>query len=287
MIGIFMIYRIFLTSITIICIISTTTYADSTSKRISALEKQLKELRQTYMRNNGDMASAIAHSKSVKTDISQIQGKLDSNRHLRQKQQNQLIQMITELDHRIQSIEDRMSVFSTQLSKAISKISPDIADEGSLYQRGLDLASSAKYLEGIAVFKKFIKKYPDGEFTASAQAWIGECYFSARDYQNAIKTYQAFIQKHPKDKHISTALLKQAHSFLALGMHDDAKIFYKKILKEYPRSTAASIAMNKMDAIELEQNRNRPQSSSHSYPEQTMQQKQHKTNTSTSPSTDF
>jgi len=260
----------------IILVLAQAALAASPEERIRTLEHQLAEMQKTYMRNNQGTASAIAKSEGMHGDINTLKGKIESNQHMIKSQYDDLTKLINELDHRIQAIEDRMSIFSTQLSKALGTVAPKAAAEGNLYQKGLDLVNRSKYLEAAAAFNKFRNKYPKSPFTASALAWVGECYYSMRDYHQAIKEYQRFVEKYPRDKNVRTAMLKQGNSFYELGMLDEASAFYDEVIRKYPSSSAASMAREKKKRIRERKSKSfgsqTSPSSVGSYPTETIQQ---------------
>jgi len=262
----------------LVLLVSMSLLAKTPEDRISSLERQLSDLQKTYMRNNQGVASSIAGAQAIREEWGVLKGDVDTNRHLIQSQHQEMMRHVDELDHRIQAIEDRMQIFSRQLSQALGTVAPKEAAEGDLYQKGLDLVNQSKYLEAAAVFEKFVKKYRKSPFVASARAWIGECFYSMRDYQRAIKEYQQFVEKYPRDKNVSTAILKQGNSFYELGMMEEAKLFYQKILQSYPSSSAASQAKAKLEIIKTRELKAKEATSGldslSSYPTETLQQKQ-------------
>jgi len=254
-------------------------YAKSVDQKIRMLENQLRVIQNTYLRNNQAVASAIAKSQSINGRLASIDGKIDANKHLLKDQIDQITNRISDLEHRIQSIEDRMFIFSTQISKALAKIAPKDAAEGKLYQHGLDLINQAKYLEAAATFVRFIKEYPHSMFVANARGWIGEAFFSSGDYKRAIKEFQNFIDKNPRDPNVPNAILKQADAFYELGMLDEAKTFYQKLIQSYSTTSAAKKATLKIDVINRRKKVAQSQTGYYegSYPTQTLQQKQGRT----------
>lgn len=269
--------RVFASSALVLILLTSTALAAKTpEERIGSLEQQIQTIQNTYMSNNASVASAIASSQTVRDEWTSIRGEVESNRHLIKSQYGELSRQIAELDHRIQSIEDRLTIFSSQLSKALGKVSPQVAAEGDLYQKGLDLVNEAKYLEAAAAFESFLRNYPKSSFAASAEAWVGECFYSMRDYQRAIKEYQRFLDDYPRDKNVSTAVLKQGNSFYELGMLEEAKAFYQKVIQSYPSSGAAAESQAKLELIKnREQNASgAPAGQFGSYPAETLEQRQ-------------
>ncbi|MBT3182476.1 MAG: tol-pal system protein YbgF [Deltaproteobacteria bacterium] len=251
-------------------------HAKSSDDRIRDLEHQLTNLQRTYMSNNQSTASAIAGAQAVREEWNILKGQVDANRHLIKSENEGLMRVMSGLDHRITAIEDRMAIFSSQLSKALSTVAPQAAEEGDLYQKGLDLVNKSKYLEAASTFQKFIKKYKKSPFAASAMMWVGECYYSMRDNQRAIKEYQKFIERYPRDKNIPTAIFKQGSAFFNLGLIDEATAFYQKVIQSYPSSSAASLAKAKLSSIkERKQKKSASKSNNDlgSYPAETVQQR--------------
>lgn len=224
--------------------------ANPDDARVKALEQKVDAIQDTYLRNNQQIASSLARSHAIESEFTQLKGQIETNKHLIEQQHGDLLRQITGLDHRIQAIEDRMAIFSSQLSKALGTVSPDVAKEGELYQKGLDLVDKAKYLEAAAVFQKFLKQYPKSQFVPNARYWIGECTYSVRDLQQSIKAFQTFVEKHPRNPKVPEAILRQGDAFNELGMPDEARAFYQKVIQSYPKNAAAERARAKIKRLD-------------------------------------
>lgn len=217
-------------------------WAKSADERISELENRVNSIQQTYLTNNADIARAISRSETVQAEFDSVKGAVETNSHLLEAQRQELQKLIRELEHRIQAIEDRMLIFQTQINQAVGKVNPAAAEEGKIYQSGLDKAERGEYLNAAADFQTFLKKFPKSTFAPTAQYWVGECFYSMKDYKRAIKEYQIYIQTNPRHDKVASAILKQGNSFYELGLVEESKPFYEKVVKEYPSSTEASQA---------------------------------------------
>ncbi len=257
-------------------IIASTASAGATEDRVSALEKQVATIQSTRINNNAEVASSLSRMQSIQDDFTAVKGQVEASEVLVKRQYEELNKRLTDIDQRVQAIEDRLSIFSTQLTKALGKVAPEAAAEGDMYQKALDLASGGQYLEAAAAFSAFINKFPKSTYLPSAQYWIAECFNSMRDYQRAIKEYQNFIQKFPRDEKVAEATLKQGNGFFELGMPDDARIFYDKVISAYPKSAAAAQAQAQIAKIEKRKAGGAAQAPSGglgSYPTETLEQK--------------
>ena len=257
--------------------------AKTADDRINELEKRVTQIQQTYLTNNADIANSLSRAESIQQDFAALKGTVEASSHLIESQRQEFQHLLRDLEHRIQAIEDRMEIFSTEINNALGKVAPNVADEGKLYQSGLDKADRGEYLNAAADFQNFIKKYPKSQFAPSAQYWTGECFYSMKDYKRAIKEYQLFIQSYPKNEKVASALLKQGNSFYELGLQDESKPFYEKVIKEFPNSTEAVQATSKIQRLGQKKTEGAsplpPQSqgaSAPSYPTETIEQQRSK-----------
>lgn len=114
------------------------------------------------------------------------------------------------------------------------------------YAKAYSMFKSGQHEAAKEEFRKFLKAFPDSEYSDNAQFWIGECeYFQGR-YEEAIIEYEAVIQNYPKGNKVPNALLKQALSFLKLDDKSSAKLLLQGVIKDYPNTTPAGVARKKL-----------------------------------------
>lgn len=267
----------------IVFLTTTTAHSKSANERITDLENRLDAVQQTYLTNNKDIASAIANSESIAQEFAALRGNVETNNHLIGSQREELLRMLSDLEHRLQAIEDRLDIFSKQIVVSLEKIAPKVAEEGALYQGALSKIEEGKYLDAIATFKTFLKKYPKSSFAPNATYWIAESLFSTRDFKNAVKEFQIFITSYPKNEKVPSAYLKQGNSFYELGLLGESKPFFEKVINEYATSPEASQAKMMIERIEqkkAEEIKNPakeiPVDSNSSYPAETIEQQRDK-----------
>lgn len=198
---------------------------------------------------NEKVASSLAAIEQIKQEYQAVQGNLDSNNHLIQQQQSEIARLKNDIYDRMASIEDRLTIYDIQITKAVAKVLPQAANETESYQKGLDLVKNSDFLSAVGAFKAFVKAYPKSELADKAQYWIGECYFALKDYPKSIKEFQVLIDKYAKSDKTPTAMLKQGYAFAELGLVDDAKMFLNKVVKDYPSSDEAIRAKEKIERL--------------------------------------
>ncbi len=131
------------------------------------------------------------------------------------------------------------------------ELSPPIKNGGAtsgekIYSSAYSVFKNGKYSLAKEEFQKFLKSFPNTEYSDNAQFWIGECdYFEGR-YEEAIVEYEGVIQNYPTGNKVPNAFLKQALSFLKLGDKSSAKLLLQRVIKDYPNTTPARIARKKL-----------------------------------------
>lgn len=231
-------------------LVSAAGWAKGPEERVQALEQQIQALQRTYMANNADTASAVERVRAMSDEFNAIKGQVEANTQILRSQHEELMRLIQDLQSRVSTIEDRMGVFSSQVTSAIGQVNPQAGAEAQVYQQAMDMATSGRYLEAAAGFESFLQKYPKSQFAPTARFWVAESFFLSRDYKRAIKEYQVFVEKYPKDAKVADAILKQGNSFYELGMVDEARAFYDKLLQSYPKSKEAQQARGKINRID-------------------------------------
>ena len=89
-------------------------------------------------------------------------------------------------------------------------------DADSLYNQGLSYYTGGQYDLSIQSFQDYLKYYKDTDRASNAQFYIGECYYSQKDYKRAIEAYDLCSEKYPTGNKAAAAQLKKGFSLLAL-----------------------------------------------------------------------
>ncbi len=80
----------------------------------------------------------------------------------------------------------------------------------------------------------------------TALYWVGECYFSEKQYPSSIETFQQVLNRYPNGSKAPNAMLKQAAAYQQVGDSTAARILYERLIEKYPRSPQAQIAKQKL-----------------------------------------
>lgn len=118
------------------------------------------------------------------------------------------------------------------------------------YQQAQDIYAAGRLEEAITRFNRFIQNYPQHPLADNAQYWIGEVYYSGRDFPSAISEFQKVVDNYPNGNKAPEALLKIGFSYIELGETEKAVTTLKRLIKTYPSSDAAGKAKTKLKGLE-------------------------------------
>ncbi len=197
-------------------------------------------------------------------------GRLDEMQYNTEQALNKLNDQKDLLMIRISALEERFRLFSPTPSTqtpplptqpAAETASPGIKgkeevidqtpDESALalYKRGHNLYKSKDFVKARETFKAFLEKFPNHEYAGNAQFWIGETYYSEKDYENAILAYEDVLRKYRQSEKVPAAMLKQGYAFVELGDERTARVLLDGVEKKFPGTHQAELAKRKLKAI--------------------------------------
>lgn len=131
---------------------------------------------------------------------------------------------------------------------------PSIGPE-MLYNRAQDLFMAGNYAEARDMFSSFAASYPDNALADNALYWIGEAYYSEKDFENAALKFREVADKYPSENKAPDALLKTAYSYIELGNVEKAKEFLDALIRRYPESAAAGAAKKAAERLSAKKGR--------------------------------
>lgn len=119
-----------------------------------------------------------------------------------------------------------------------------------LYQQAQDVYTAGRLEEAVTRFNGFIQDYPQHHLADNARYWIGEVYYSRRDFPSAISEFQKVVDNYPNGNKAPEALLKIGLSYIELGEMEKAMATLKRLIKTYPSSDAAGKAKTRLKDLQ-------------------------------------
>jgi tol-pal system protein YbgF len=92
-----------------------------------------------------------------------------------------------------------------------------------------------------------VKNFPQSDLVGNAYYWLGEVYMVQGDASLAVVSFEYVISKFPQHRKIPDALYKAGVAYQNTGNVDKANQLLQRVLAEYPESSAARLALEKVN----------------------------------------
>ncbi|MBW4053810.1 MAG: tol-pal system protein YbgF [Proteobacteria bacterium] len=223
------------------------TVREESKVSVGAIEKGFKVDVASVRKMSADIQATI---DSTKSDMQSLNGKVDDTSLAVKKTAEDLARYREDADKRIIALEDRILKQQTlldSLSKSMADLAKAKNDEANsspdaLYLKGLDSLKAGDVVAAREQFTKFLDQNPKNELAANAYYWIGETYYTEKNYDSAILSYQQVIKNYPGKDKVVAAMLKQAMAFSAIKDTKSARFVLKKLIEGFPKSEEAKKA---------------------------------------------
>lgn len=182
-------------------------------------------------------------------------------------------QRIQELTSRLADLEDRLSRLEDGKAAVTGKLeesprpSPPARSEPQEFTSNAPLPGTPgisptsafnlaynDYLNGrydlaVTGFQRFLKDFPSTSLAPNAYYWMGESYFSLKDYSHATQAFQKVVADHPRSEKVAPALFKMGVVTAEAGDLPKARGYLRRVIEEYSTSDEAKLAKNKLAEI--------------------------------------
>lgn len=208
---------------------------------IGSIEKSLKADVFSVRKMSADTQATI---DSTKGEMQALNGRLDDMATTMKKPAEELKRYREDADKRIFALEDRI----LKQQATIDELTKKLGEEVKVKSGDIPLTPDAFYMKGLETFKagdmpaardlfsKFLEQNPQHDLAANAHYWIGETYYSEKNFESAILAYQEVIKNFPGKEKVAAAMLKQAMTFREINDLKSARYVLKKLAEGFPKS---------------------------------------------------
>jgi tol-pal system protein YbgF len=137
----------------------------------------------------------------------------------------------------------------TPVLPALSLADPKTTTAPPEYQQAFDLLQRGHYDKAIPAFDSFVKQSPTGDYADNAQYWLGEAYYSKRDFVGALAAFKKLVDNYPDSPKKSHALLKIGFSYDELGDKISARQALEQVRKDFPSTNPARLAEERLKKL--------------------------------------
>ncbi len=185
----------------------------------------------------------------------QVQGLGDNFQDV-QARLSKINQQLADLQNTLQSLDSKLSTPAPPPPTTSSPGLPPSADV--LYANGLRDFNGAKYDLARQEFLDYLRYYGDTDLASNAQFYIGEIYFTQKQYKQAVGEYDKVVTNYPKSFKLAPAHLKKGLALLELGQKASAIREFREVSRRFPGTEEEHRAQAKLKELGVATN-NHPQ----------------------------
>jgi tol-pal system protein YbgF len=168
---------------------------------------------------------------------------------------NNLLLLEARMQDQQQHIEQLRATLQTQkgttagekaaiLPPSVAALAPETASHPpssptETYLQAFSDYASGRYAQAVLGFESFLRHFPDNDYAANAQYWLGECFLAQQLHPRAAEAFQKTFSRYPQGAKTPDALLKLANTYQQMNQPDQATAALRTLRQHYPDSTAA------------------------------------------------
>lgn len=119
------------------------------------------------------------------------------------------------------------------------------------YRQAIMLVGGGKQAEARKAFEGVYEADPNGDLADNALFWIGETYFTQKDYTNAVRYYNRVVSDYSTQNKAPDALFKIAIAQERTGDLALARRTLQQVIERYPYSSPANSAKAELERIKF------------------------------------
>ncbi len=234
--------------------------SDNSSLRgqIDSLRAEMHKLRSLVGRSEQQSQNSKEHTTRVSAD-------LDVRLEQIQRQIQVVNDRLDDLDNRVSNMPNKFRMASDKSATpsmnateapvtAPANTEPVIdknalAEMSKLYDASYQDLTQGKFELSRQGFAEFLRRYPESALADNAQYWIGESYYSQREYIRAATEFAEVAEKYPAGDKVPASLLKRSYALLSLSKRSEARALLEKLIKQYPNTNEAELAKARLKEL--------------------------------------
>lgn len=235
--------------------------------RLQDLEARLIRIERVV--NNESLIQVANQLEQLRADTQALRGEVETLRFETESGAERQRQLYLDIDERLQSLESQSRGgfgaadpgFGASTPGAGGSADSDLAAAGGPrltgtdqdnYQAAFELLQARRYQDAAQAFTRFVQAFPDSPLADNAQYWLAETYYVQREFATALTEFQKVLDLYPQSDKLADALLKVGYCNYELRQWDAARTALQQVMRDHPGTTAAQLAMTRLEAVERE-----------------------------------
>lgn len=262
---------------------------------VDGLKRELASIRAETKKGESDLALRTrladlgAALEQLRTDISLLQGRMESMQDAGSKASNDQMKVRQDIEIRIATLDEQVRALQTKIEEmkgsaasnpgatpvsttlvlatptatpavvvtatvprptAVAVVTPSGKEsDQQLYQRGAEALDGRRFADARAAWAELLNKHPKSDYADNARYWIGESYYAEKDFASAILEFDKVVRDYPGGDKVAAALLKQGLAFLEIGEKEGGVATLQDVVKKYPKSEEAKKAKERLQKL--------------------------------------
>ncbi len=121
----------------------------------------------------------------------------------------------------------------------------------SLYSNAMRDKDSGNYDIAQQEYMDYLKFYATSEMAPNAQYYVGEIYYTRKDYENALQAFDAVLERFPDNNKTLDAMYMKGRTLFQMGERTKAANEYRAVYARNPRSDLAAKAKAQLASMGL------------------------------------
>lgn len=260
---------------------------------VDGLKRELASIRAETKKGESDLALRTrladlgAALEQLRTDISLLQGRLESMQDAGSKSANDQMKVRQDVEIRIATLDEQVRGLQAKVDEmkatagshpgptpvsttlvlatpvptpavvatvprptAVTVVTPTGKEsDQQMYQRGAEALDGRRFADARAAWGELLNKHPKSDYADNARYWIGESYYAEKDFASAILEFDKVVRDYPAGDKVAAALLKQGLAFLEIGEKEGGVATLQDVVKKYPKSEEAKKAKERLQKL--------------------------------------
>lgn len=218
--------------------------------------RAILDLRQKLEANNNLIKTQAEDNTQLRRVLVDLQGQLDGVRAELNKlrgTQEQLARDVSELQLRQRDaqtgLDERLRKFepiSVKLDGLEFQVEPS---EKRDYESAMDVFRKGDFAAAQTSLQRFVQRYPQTGYLASALFWLGNASYATKDYKASLAQFRQMLTLAPTHARAPEAMLAVSNVQIELKDSKAARKTLEDLIKTFPQSDAAQAAKDRLPKL--------------------------------------